>query len=41
LESDEFQAALAEAEQIKHSEIAKFREMPGRSSAPRNLNKIS
>jgi len=41
LKSDEFQAALTEAEQIKRSEIAKFREMLGRSSALRSLNKFS
>lgn len=41
LKSDEFQAALEEATQIRRGETAKFREMLGRSSALRSLNKFS
>ena len=41
LKSDEFQAALEEATQIKRSEIAKFREMLGRSGVVRSLSKFS
>ncbi len=41
LKSDQFQVALEEATQIKRGEIAKFREMVGRSSSLRSLNKFS
>ena len=41
LKSDEFQAALEEATQVKRGEIAKFRQMCGRSGVVRSLNKFS
>lgn len=41
LESDDFQAALKEATEFKRAEIANFREMLGRSSAVKSLNKFS
>jgi hypothetical protein len=41
LQSDEFQQALKEATEFKRGEIANFREMLGRSSAVRSLNKFS
>jgi len=40
LESDEFQQAITEATEFKRGEIAKFREMLGRSAAVRSLNKF-
>jgi hypothetical protein len=41
LNSQEFQLALAEATEFKRQEISRFREMLGRSSAVRSLNKFS
>ncbi len=41
LKSDQFQAALVEATQFKRKEIANFREMIGRSSSLRGLNKFN
>jgi len=41
LKSDQFQAALTEATQFKRQEIANFRQMIGRSSSLRSLNKFS
>ena len=41
LESDEFQQALVEATKFKREEIARFREMLGRSAAVRSLNKFN
>jgi len=41
LKSDQFQAALTEATQFKRKEIANFRQMIGRSSSLRSLNKFS
>ncbi|MCP4334509.1 MAG: hypothetical protein GY785_17785 [Gammaproteobacteria bacterium] len=41
LKSDQFQAALTEATQFKRQEIASFRQMIGRSSSLRSLNKFS
>jgi len=41
LKSDQFQAALVEATQFKRQEIANFREMIGRSSSLRSLNKFN
>jgi ribosomal protein L16 Arg81 hydroxylase len=40
LKSDQFQAALKEGTQFKRKEIANFRQMIGRSSSLRNLNKF-
>ncbi len=40
LKSDEFRAALTQATEIKHREIAGFREMIGRSASIRALNKF-
>ncbi len=41
LKSDQFQAALTEATQFKRQEIANFRQMIGRSSSLRSLNKFN
>ena len=41
LKSDQFQAALKEATQFKRQEIANFRQLIGRSSSLRSLNKFS
>lgn len=41
LHSQEFQQALVEATEFKRQEIARFREMLGRSSTVRSLNKFS
>ncbi len=40
VKSQEFQQALAEATEIKRADIAGFREMLGRTSAVRSLNKL-
>lgn len=41
LKSEQFQAALTEASQYKRLDLANFREMIGRSSSLRSLNKFS
>jgi len=41
LESAEFQQALTEAVEIKRGDIARFREMMGRASAVKSLNKFN
>ena len=41
LKSEDFQQALVEATEYKRGEIANFRQMLGRSSAVRSLNKFS
>jgi len=41
MKSDEFQQALAEATEIKRADIARFREMLGRSSAVKSLKKLA
>lgn len=41
LKSDQFQEALEEATKIKREEIAKFRDLIGRSSSIRSLNKFN
>ena len=41
LQSKDFQQALAEATEYKRGEIAKFREMLGRSASVRSLNKFT
>ncbi len=41
LKSEEFQAALLEATQFKREDISRFRQMLGRSSAVKSLNKFS
>ena len=40
LKSDDFQTALAEATEIKRGEIANFRQLMGRSSSVKGLNKF-
>jgi len=41
LKSNDFQQALAEATEIKRADISRFRELLGRSSAVKSLNKLA